>query len=74
MLDLRRREFITLLDLRPFDPHRTERRCAGKTTELRQVDAILCEDFLAVHVWFYFRDGGDALIGVDLSTAIDPAS
>jgi hypothetical protein len=51
-----------------------ERSCAGLTTELAQVDAVLCEDFAAVHVWFYFRDGGDALIGVDLSAAIDPAS
>jgi hypothetical protein len=51
-----------------------ERRCAGLTTELAQVDAVLCEDYAAIHVWFYFHDGGDALIGVDLSSPIDPAS
>jgi hypothetical protein len=33
-----------------------------------------CEDFMAVHVWFYFSDGGDALIGVDFAKPIDPRS
>ena len=51
-----------------------ERRRAGLTTELKQVDAVLCEDYAAVHVWFYFREGGDALIGVKLSAPIDPTS
>jgi hypothetical protein len=50
------------------------RRRDGLSTELAQVDAVLTEDYMSVHCWFYFRDGTDALIGIDFAKPIDPAS
>jgi hypothetical protein len=51
-----------------------ERGRAGLTNDLAQIDCVLAEDYATVHCWFYFRDGDDALIGVDLNAVIDPAT
>jgi hypothetical protein len=51
-----------------------ERHRSGRCASISQLDCILCEDFVTLHVWVYFADDTDAMFIVDLPAAIDPAS
>jgi hypothetical protein len=51
-----------------------ERHRSGRCASISQLDCILCEDFVTVHVWVYSADDTEALIAVDLPGAVDPTS